>query len=102
MNSQSGLRCYPRRTFYLVSDHLSIKNDLITINEYIKYSLLDLSVLQSSELFCYCTLKLDNNQPELTYKPPLLFGRLPPQPNYQAYNVLFSKVFKNTNRNITS
>ena len=45
--------------------------------------LLELSLVQSSFLSCYYTLNFKNDEVEETYIPPLLFGRFPPQANYQ-------------------
>ena len=69
-----------------------MKIRLITING-IEFApkdtmpLFDLSVLQSSQLYCYCTLNFNNDEVELTYKSPLSYGRFPPQENYQTYSV---------------
>ena len=50
-------------------------------------SLLDLSVHSQASL-CHCTPRTISDRSELTFAPPLLFGRRPPQSNYPPYNVL--------------
>jgi len=70
--------------FFCFSSYPERKRE-IRIN--LSMPLFDLSVLQSSQLYCYCTLNFNDEEVELTYKSPLLCGRFPPQENYQTYSV---------------
>src|SRR4029077_11845994 len=67
VNSWARSACYPRRTFYPLSDGPSIQNHRIT-KPYFRTCSTCRS--RSQAPFCLCTLRLVSNQPEGT------FGRL--------------------------
>src|SRR5574343_396982 len=72
MNSWAVSACYPRSTFYPLSDGPSIQNHRIT-----------------KTYFRTCSTCLSRSQARFClYTPPLLFGRRPPQSNYPPYTVL--------------
>ena len=83
MSSWAVSACYPRRTFYPLSDGPSTR----TTGSPWPTSLLDLSVSQSGKLMPL-HLRTISTVLSLPRTPPLLFGRRPPQSNYPPYNVL--------------
>jgi hypothetical protein len=92
--SKEWLACYPRRTFYSLSDNLFHTESPDHYNRL--SSLLDLSILQSGKYILLC-LTIDIFQFKFTYcTPPLLFRRRPPQSNYPLYTVLI--IFKSKNK----
>ena len=86
MDAWKSSACYPRRTFYPLSDDPSIRNHRITMTD---FRLCSARRPRSQAGFCHCTIKADF-RPALAYHrtPPLLFRRRPPQSNYPPYNVL--------------
>ncbi len=86
MNSWAVSACYPRSTFYPLSDGPSIQNHRIT-KTYFSY-LLDVSVSQSSALlpFILCD-RFPTGLSAPSYSP-LPFRRRPPQSNCPPYTVL--------------
>ena len=87
--SKKWLACYPRRTFYSLSDDLTTKNHRITITDF-RPCLICQSYSQASNIILFSKVfKL-----ELTYStPPLLFRRWPPQSNYPLYSVFLLAYF---------
>ena len=84
-NSWAVSACYPRRTFYSLSDGPSIQNHRIT-----KTCFRTCSTCQSRSQapFCFYTLHTISDRIEGTLcTPPLLFRRRPPQSNYPPYIV---------------
>jgi len=85
-SSKGSLACYPRRTFYPLSDSFSIQNYRITTAGAccapVKY--VHLAVKWA------LPLRLFFGNPKKTHHcaPPVQFGRLPPQQNYHSYAVL--------------
>ena len=79
--------CYPRRTFYPLSDGPSIQNHQITMTD---FRLCSNCHSRSQASLCHYTLKSDF-RPDRAYHcaPPLLFGRRPPQSNYPPRRVPF-------------
>ncbi len=79
MNSWAESACYPRRTFYPLSDGPSIQNHRITMSCFRTCSTCQ---SRSQARFCHCTFERDF-RPRQAYlrTPPLLFGRRPPQSN---------------------
>ena len=79
VNSWEESACYPRRTFYPLSDGPSIQNHRITLTCFRTCSTRQ---SRSQARFCQCTIEHDF-RPCLAYlrTPPLLFGRRPPQSN---------------------
>ncbi len=67
VNSWAGSACYPRRTFYPLSDGPSIRDRRITKPDFRPCST---CWSRSQAPLCLCTLRLVSNQPEGT------FGRL--------------------------
>ena len=64
MDSWGRSACYPRRTFYSLSDGPSMQNHRIT-KPYFRTCSTCRS--RSQALFCLCTLRLVSNQPEGTF-----------------------------------
>src|SRR4030081_1278293 len=85
MNSWEESACYPRSTFYPLSDGPSIQNHRITMTCFRTCSTCQ---SRSQAPLCHCTLMRDA-RPRGGYlcTPPLLFGRRPPQSNYPPYSV---------------
>ena len=86
VNSWAVSACYPRSTFYPLSDGPSIQNHRITMTYFRTCSSCQLS--QSS---CACAITLTARCPTVISNlraPPLLFGRRPPQSNYPPHTVL--------------
>ena len=86
MSSWAVSACYPRRTFYPLSDGPSTQNHRITMTD---FRLCSTCQSHSQAGLCHCTLRTisDRSEPYLR-TPPLLFGRRLPQSNYPPYNVL--------------
>ena len=63
MNSWGSSACYPRRTFYPLSDGPSTRNHRITMTV---FRLCSTCTSRSQAGFCHCTLKLISDQPEPT------------------------------------
>ena len=85
MDSWARSACYPRRTFYPLSDGPSMQNHRIT-KPYFRTCSTDKS--RSLAPFYLYARSLITNQAEGTYwAPPLLFRRRPPQSNYPPYSV---------------
>ena len=77
--------CYPRRTFYPLSDGPSTRDHRITMAD---FRLCSTCQSRSQAGFCHCTQQLISDQPEPNLRaPPLLFGRRPPQSNYPPCRV---------------
>ena len=77
--------CYPRRTFYPLSDGPSIRNHRITMTD---FRLCSNCHSRSQAGFCHYTLKSDFRPDRANLcAPPLLFGRRPPQSNYPPRRV---------------
>src|SRR4030042_6749989 len=83
MNSWEKLACYPRRTFYPLSDGPSMRNHRITKADF-RPCLTCWSCSQAP--LCLCTLRLVSNQPEGTFARLryLLGGDRPSQTTHQA------------------
>src|ERR1041385_8449568 len=86
VNSWGRSACYPRRTFYPLSDGPSTQNHRITKSD---FRLCSTCRSRSQAPFCLCTLRLISNQPEGT------FGRLRyflggDRPSQTAYQPLSS------------
>src|SRR5438045_9469058 len=64
MNSWQGSACYPRRTFYPLSDGPSTRNHRITKAWFPTCSSCR---TRSQARFCFCTLRLISKQPERTF-----------------------------------
>ena len=85
MDSWAVSACYPRSTFYPLSDGPSTRDHRITMADFRLCS-----TCQSRSLagLCHCTQRAISDRSEPTYRaPPLLFGRRPPQSNYPPRNV---------------
>ena len=79
--------CYPRRTFYPLSDGPSMWNHRITMTD---FRLCSNCHSRSQASFCHYTLKSDFRPDRANLcAPPLLFGRRPPQSNYPPRRVPF-------------
>jgi len=80
MDAWDSSACYPRSTFYPLSDGPSTQNHQITMTDFRLCSTCQ-SCSQAS--LCHCTLTADF-RPAWAYlrTPPLLFRRRPPQSNY--------------------
>ena len=77
--------CYPRRTFYSLSDGPSMRNHRITMTD---FRLCSNCHSRSQASFCHYTLKSDFRPDRANLcAPPLLFGRRPPQSNYPPCRV---------------
>src|SRR4026207_865094 len=85
VNSWEESACYPRRTFYPLSDGPSIQNHRITMACFRTCSTCQ---SRSQARLCHYTLQYDF-QPYLANlrAPPLLFGRRPPQSNCLPFTV---------------
>ena len=85
MDSWGRSACYPRRTFYPLSDGPSTKNHRITMTD---FRLCSTCLSRSQAGLCHCTLKADF-RPAGAYlcAPPVPFGRRPPQSNYPPCRV---------------
>ena len=64
VNSWLGSACYPRRTFYPISDGPSTRNHRITKAWFPTCSSCR---TRSQARFCFCTLRLISKQPERTF-----------------------------------
>ena len=64
VNSWGRSACYPRGTFYSMSDGPSIGNHRITKTD---FRLCSRCLSHSQALLCLCTLRLVSNQPERTF-----------------------------------
>ena len=72
--------CYPRSTFYPLSDGHSTLGRRITRADFRPCSA---CLPRSQARLCSCALRTVADRPERTLRaPPLLFGRRPPQSNY--------------------
>src|SRR5665648_1096569 len=65
MSSWERSACYPRRTFYPLSDGPSIRNHRITISVFRPCST---SKSRSQAPLCYCTLRMVTNHAEGTFE----------------------------------
>ena len=79
MNSWAVSACYPRSTFYPLSDGPSIQNHRITMTCFRTCSSRH---SRSQASLCHCTNLLMSDRLANLRAPPLLFGRRPPQSNY--------------------
>ncbi len=80
MNSWAVSACYPRSTFYPLSDGPSIQNHRITMTCFRTCSRRH---ARSQASLCHCTNLLMSDQDLANLRaPPLRFGRRPPQSNY--------------------
>ena len=79
MNSWAVSACYPRSTFYPLSDGPSIQNHRITMTCFRTCSRRH---ARSQAGLCHCTNLLMSDRLANLRAPPLLFGRRPPQSNY--------------------
>ena len=85
MSSWRRSACYPRSTFYPLSDGQSTQNHRITIPYFRTWST---CMSHSQAPLCYCTLRTVTIRAEGTFgKPPLRFWRRPPQSNYPPSGV---------------
>ena len=85
MDSWASSACYPRRTFYPLSDGPSTRDHRITMADFRLCS-----TCQSRSLagLCHCTQRAISDRSEPTYRaPPLPFRRRPPQSNYPPCRV---------------
>src|SRR5215468_4736124 len=80
MDSWASSACYPRRTFYPLSDGPSTRDHRITMTV---FRLCSTRQSHSQAGLCHCTRQLISHH----RAPPLLFGRRPPQSNCLPYNV---------------
>ena len=64
MNSWGSSACYPRRTFYPLSDGPSTRDHRITMTD---FRLCSNCHSRSQAGLCHCTLKLISDQPEPTF-----------------------------------
>ena len=85
MSSWAVSACYPRRTFYPLSDGPSTQNHRDTMTD---FRLCSTCQSHSRAGLCHCTLRTILTVLSLPSHAPLLFGRRPPQSNYPPYNVL--------------
>src|ERR1700744_4742307 len=77
--------CYPRRTFYPLSDDPSIRDHRITMTDF-RLCLVRRPCSQAG--FCHCTQHPISDRIEPNQRPlPFLFGRRPPQSNCLPYTV---------------
>ena len=85
MSSWGGSACYPRSTFYPLSDAASIRMHRITMPQFPACS----ACLPPSQApLCHCTLKAGYRTARgHLWKPPLRFWRRPPQSNYPPSSV---------------
>ncbi len=80
MNSWAVSACYPRSTFYPLSDGPSIQNHRITMTCFRTCSRRH---ARSQASLCHCTNLLMSDRGLANLRaPPLRFGRRPPQSNY--------------------
>ncbi len=79
MNSWAVSACYPRSTFYPLSDGPSIQNHRITMTCFRTCSRRH---ARSQASLCHCTNLLMSDRLADLRAPPLLFRRRPPQSNY--------------------
>ncbi len=79
MNSWAVSACYPRSTFYPLSDGPSIQNHRITMTCFRTCSRRH---ARSQASLCHCTNLLMSDRLANLRAPPLRFGRRPPQSNY--------------------
>ena len=80
VDSWAGSACYPRSTFYPLSDGHSTLSRRITSTD---FRLCSTCRSRSQAPLCACTLRSIANRSEGTLRaPPLLFWRRPPQSNY--------------------
>ena len=79
MDSWGRSACYPRRTFYPLSDGPSTRNHRITMTD---FRLCSTCGSRSQAGLCHCTLKADFRPARAYHRaPPLPFRRRPPQSN---------------------
>ena len=64
MDSWAVSACYPRRTFYPLSDGPSTRDHRITMTD---FRLCSARRPRSQASFCHCTQRLMSDQPELTF-----------------------------------
>ena len=90
MSSWGGSACYPRSTFYPLSDGPSIRTRRITMPQFPACS----ACLPPSQApLCHCTLKAGYQSARgHLWKPPLRFWRRPPQSNYPPSSVHAKRV----------
>ena len=85
MNSWISSACYPRSTFYPLSDDPSTQNHQITMTD---FRLCSTCQSRSQAGLCHCTLTVGFRSTWAYLRaPPLLFRRRPPQSNYPPYRV---------------
>ncbi len=84
VNSWLRSACYPRRTFYPLSDGPSMRNHRITKSWFPTCST---CMSRSQARLCLRTLWLISKQRANLRAPPLQFRRRPPQSNYQPSSV---------------
>src|SRR6056297_1880419 len=84
MDSWAVSACYPRRTFYPLSDGPSTRDHRITMAV---FRLCSTCQSRSQAGFCHCTQRAISDRSEPTFAPPLQFGRRPPQSNYPPRRV---------------
>ena len=86
MNSWRVSACYPRRTFYPLSDGPSIQNHRITMTV---FRLCSTCQSRSQAGLCHCTQRSISDRSEPTFaRLRYSFGGGPPQSNYPPYSVL--------------
>ena len=87
MDSWAGSACYPRRTFYPLSDGLSMQNHRITMP---CFRICSTCPSRSQAPLCACTLRLIPDQAEGTFER-LRYSLGGNRPSQTAYQTLFLK-----------
>ena len=86
MSSWGRLACYPRRTFYPMSDDPPMRNHRITCPAFAPGRLVRSH--SQAPLYHYTLRTITKRYWGYLWKPPLLFWRRPPQSNYPPRTVL--------------
>ena len=91
VNSWAVSACYPRSTFYPLSDGPSIQNCRITMTWFPTCSK---CLSRSQALLCHCTLRMVSNHPERTFVRLryILGGDRPSQTPHQTMSQRFAPV----------
>ena len=85
MSSWAVSACYPRRTFYPLSDGPSTQNHRITMTV---FRLCSTCQSHSQASLCHCTLRTISDRSELTFARLRYYLEATAQSNYPPYNVL--------------
>ncbi len=88
MVSEDLLACYPWRTFYPLSNNLSIQKYWISMTDFHLYLICQFSIVKHTLPLIFIKFKEINKYAICSSS--LLFWRPPPQPNYQFQSVLIS------------